>query len=390
MAAPWDAVDILERSAAAGLILGSSGAWEFSSWMRVPSSAFNGFDIVASRPILQGEAVIREAPLLQAPTPDQSQQGWASEVLKAFCKATPEVQARVLATSASGNDGEKAGESAMAKMLSDTASEVAFCAGQPWRQAAVTISDADLQRVCMIWNLNSYAFGERQGAHFEVGCMLNHACDNNVCYASEDESGKGGTPTHGIWVARRDIAAGESLCANYIGELASFMSTPARREMLLSSKLFKCLCSLCRAADDPRRHVPCPGCHIRAGDECALPFDVTRGEGRVHYATPSSAEPGAHWLCPRCPERKWSVESVIPGPVSMGGLTGRAWERVLETNVMHFEQHCAAVLTSGDRRAIQEDATGLLDLVVRSVGRKHWTAVRLAAIADQASWKVAG
>ena len=81
---------------------------------------------------------------------------------------------------------------------------------------------------------------------------------------------------------------------------------------------------------------------------------------------------------------------MIPGPVSMGGLTGRAWERVLETNVMHFEQHCAAVLTSGDRRAIQEDATGLLDLVVRSVGRKHWTAVRLAAIADQASWKVAG
>ena len=65
MAAPWDARDILERSAAAGLVLGGSGAWEFSSWMRVPSSTFNGFDVVASRPILLGEVIMREAPLLE-------------------------------------------------------------------------------------------------------------------------------------------------------------------------------------------------------------------------------------------------------------------------------------------------------------------------------------
>ena len=64
----------------------------------------------------------------------------------------------------------------------------------------------------------------------------------------------------------------------------------------------------------------------------------------------------------------------------MGGLAGREWEIVLENNVMHFERHAEAALASGGGRAIEEDAQGLLDIVARSVGSKHWTVVRLASI----------
>jgi hypothetical protein len=387
MEAP-DARDLLEHSTAAGVVLVGGAAWQFSCWVRVPSATFHGYDVVAVRPILKGEVIIHEAPLLEALTPDENQQrGWASEVLRAYCEAPPHVRARVLATSASGSeDWEKAGEAGN-KMHADAASEVAYCAEQPWRRAAAPlVDDETLQRVCLIWNLNCYAYGAKRAALFELGCMLNHSCDSNVCYTStsEAESGRShGARSHGTWVASRDCAAGESLCSNYIGEHATYMSTPARRDMLLSSKLFTCECSLCRAADDPRRLVPCPGCHSRNGVECELPIGVARGKGRVNYATPSSAEPGAHWLCPRCPGRMWSIERVIPGPKSMG-VTGRAWERMLETNVMQFEQHAEGALAAGAGRAIEEDAAGMLDVVARSVGCKHWTAARLAAIVEGA------
>ena len=70
----------------------------------------------------------------------------------------------------------------------------------------------------------------------------------------------------------------------------------------------------------------------------------------------------------------------MPGPVSMGGVAGREWEKMIENNVMHFERHADEALSSGEGRAIEVDAEGMLDIVARSLGSKHWTAVRLASI----------
>ena len=67
----------------------------------------------------------------------------------------------------------------------------------------------------------------------------------------------------------------------------------------------------------------------------------------------------------------------------MSPLTGRAWERTLETNVLHFEDYAQKVLALGNvgrARALLEDAQGMEEIVARSVGSKHWTTLRLAEI----------
>ena len=66
----------------------------------------------------------------------------------------------------------------------------------------------------------------------------------------------------------------------------------------------------------------------------------------------------------------------------MGGLTGRAWERVLECNVLHFEQRALQMLAQGLGNSIADEAKGMHELVAKSVGSKHWTTSRLAEIVD--------
>ena len=163
------------------------------------------------------------------------------------------------------------------------------------------------------------------------------------------------------------------------------MSTPARRDALLSSKLFKCVCTKCVNTADPNRQVPCPGCHKRDGDEKEFSLAVAHGRGTIHYASPASAEPGARWTCGRCAKTSsWSAEQVMPGPHSSGGLAGRAWEQVVERHVLHLdakvEEAEESADTSGSNGAIEAEAIQLHELVARSLGSKHWTTVRLVGI----------
>ena len=190
-----------ERRQADGLLVLSSGkaasSWSFSSWRRVSSAAYGGFDLVASRDIREGEIIVRESPLLHAAAPDHNEAGWATNFLKSFCAASKAVRIAVLATHAVGQH-EAAAASAYHEMHNGAVDEVALCTDLPWRLACPEILDSTLCDVCLIAQLNSYAFG-----------------------------------------------AG-------------------------------------RIPD-------------------------------IHYAAPSSAEPGAHWLCGRCgPRRRWDMEQVLP------------------------------------------------------------------------------
>ena len=111
----------------------------------------------------------------------------------------------------------------------------------------------------------------------------------------------------------------------------------ARRDALLASKVFTCMCTKCTANEDPKRHVPCPLCHPRGnGEERELEPSVALATVRVSYAEPSSAveDGGAHWRCARCPTRRFTDAEVLPGPKSGGGLMGRAWERLLERHIL--------------------------------------------------------
>jgi hypothetical protein len=159
---------------------------------------------------------------------------------------------------------------------------------------------------------------------------------------------------------------GEQLTTNYLGNAgcAPFMSTPARRHALLTSKLFTCACARCVDAADPTRSVPCPGCHPRtasAASEHELSTEVALEKVAVHYAAPLASSDGARWACEHC-HKTWSAEAVLPGPGSGdagagagGGLTGRAWEAVVEQHVLNL-----------DRRWMEDARWGLLQAKLAS------------------------
>ena len=204
---------------------------------------------------------------------------------------------------------------------------------------------------------------------------MNHACDANVRFSSTERDGRG------CFIARRDVAVGESLCTNYIGEMTDVMSTPLGVMLSSASKLFTCQCAKCRTAADPLRHVPCPAA-IRARVECSLPASIAAGrrcimrircpQNQVHSGCVTTVRRvAAHGRL----RMSWSGRAP-------GGLTGRPWEVVLERNVLHFDakhSRCCAWLGA----ALVEQAEGLHEAVSRSVGSRHWTTRRLAEILEE-------
>lgn len=351
------------------------------TWERRYSNAL-GYHLIATRKIREGEIVLDELPLISGESADHGNNdpGWAKSCLREFCSAPRTTQMVVLSMFA----GES-GTLEYDEVYADAQREVALCAKLPWRVAASRLSDTALTRVCLIFQLNGYCFRGNRIALFEAGCTMAHSCDSNVRYSSQTHSGLGS------FVARRDVALGECLTTNYLGDYSGFMSTPARRQALLSSKCFSCRCSRCTDPSDPLRHVPCPGCHPRTRGEHELPVSVALSAAGVpvNYAVPCGSEADASWWCKHC-SSSWSVEQVLPGPASQGVASGRAWERVVEQHVLNLDKRWMMLNEAGkagksaQRRkdaaealAVHEEVTSLHGLVARSVGSRHWTTRRL-------------
>lgn len=353
-------------------------------WKRSPAL---GSYLVARERLRDGDVVSSESPLLAAPSTEHgtNEPGWATHMLRTFCDAPPETRAAVLGMFAGDSSyGAVNAEVAVAhaRLTAQATEEVARCAPLEWRRARRAVSDASLQRACRVFALNQYDYtraggdGRACGALFTLGCAMNHSCAPNVRYSSSL------VPGRATFLAAGDIAAGEELTTNYLGEYGAFMSTPARRAALRASKLFECQCARCCSADDPARAVPCPGCHTRNSGEQQLATDVALGTVAVHYAVPLSSEAGARWACAHC-GRSWAEETVLPGPDSQGRLAGRAWEAVVEQHVLSLDRQWIEAgrgKQAAAAAALADASEGLHTLVAHSLGSRHWTTQRLREI----------
>lgn len=118
--------------------------------------------------------------------------------------------------------------------------------------------------------MNSHTYGDT-AAVFELGSKFNHSCgaDENVLYRWQRPLGTSSLQAaeKGVFVATRDVEAGDELLVNYTGML---MSTPQRRSWLQETKFFRCECRLCSGSVDMLRALPCPACGSRRGSDGSL------------------------------------------------------------------------------------------------------------------------
>lgn len=350
------------------------------SWKRCYSRD-EGYHLVATRYIHEGEIILSELPILSAKAPSANVPGWAQASLCAFCKASTATQKAVLCLHSGSSHASCIEEYAVAKRL--ISEEVQRCASKAWRTARAHIADSVLERVCLVIMLNAYAFGSKSDlmAIFATATAMNHSCEANVRADSSVQ------PGCGCFLAKRAIHQGEALTTNYIGGLVALMSTTARRQALLASKLFVCRCRRCCEDADVGRRVPCPVCHPRQrslGGDCEFSKEVALGRVLVHYAMPLSGEPDALWWCEHC-EQTHDDAAVMPGPMSQGGLAGRNWETVVEQHVLNMDRMWCdrGSMALGELQLLFGEARDLFTSVSLSMGNQHWTTRRLHEILSE-------
>ena len=305
----------------------------------------------------------------------------AQASLRVFCKASNATQKAVLSLHSGSSHASCIKEYALAKRL--VSEEVERCASKAWRKVRADITDSVLERVCLIIMLNAYAFGDESEnmAIFATATAMNHSCEANVRADSSVEPGRG------CFLAKRPIHEGEALMTNYIGDLVALMSTPARRQALLTSKMFVCQCQRCCEDADVGRRVPCPACHPRErslGGDYEFSKEIALGRVPVHYAMPLSGEPDALWRCEHC-EQTHDDAAVMPGPTSQGGLAGRSWETVVEQHVLNLDRMWCdrGDMFSGELQHLFGEARDLFTSVSLSMGNQHWTTRRLHGILSE-------
>ena len=386
--------------------------------------------VVATRAYRCGEVVIEERPLIDAQNDTGESEDWAEPRLRAFCAASAELQAEVLKMhSGAGNEPNS-------RMQNDVATQVRRCAGALWREG---VSDATLEKVCLIFLLNAYPVGADSSrvALFALCSKVAHSCVANLAYSPcEIDATPAGSVSAGSMTAKRDIVAGETLSTNYLGDASKHMSTPARREALLGasacrdsltsdglpsslclcllltacrltpladSKLFSCMCPRCAdLGEDTLRRIPCAKCHPRGADgllpdAVAFGRERTLSDGtafRVRYAAPrrsALAATSAHtWHCSHCASVSDDV-AILPSGRGTRGLSGRASEQQVEQYVHGLDQLCSSTLSTGgaslrlaEGDMLYQQMKMLDGLVSRRVGAQHWASVRLRALMEKA------
>jgi len=203
-----------------------------------------------------------------------------------------------------------------------------------------------------------------QTALFYLGSRLNHSCESNSHYTGNRIPGKG------CHVALTPIEEGALITTNYLGDDA-MMSTPMRRWVLSSQKLFHCECTRCMRPDETRV-VPCPGCHPRVsnGGSWTLPPDLDIEGAR--YISPSRA--ADEWYCEGC-ARTWNADAVFPG---VGELSGMDMENRVERVVYNLNKELDANVETSYSQICE-----LLQLAAGVLGMRHWATVKMLDIQTQ-------
>jgi hypothetical protein len=230
---------------------------------------------------------------------------------------------------------------------------------QTVRQAALQSHDVQqnfAEQAGMIYLLNSHAFPNNASAFFALCSKINHDCEGNSRFTV-------GADGLGRVVACRQIAAGEEITQNYIGDLV-IGSSLFRQSVLQESKLFQCKCIRCRSPDFARR-VPCPVCHPRTEDN-TIDADVGLEIEEVAYMT-FHPEPQGQWFCDTC--EKWlSTADVEPALVMM-----QAFESILPQKYQHCIKNGVLLGQSISEQDCAEDYAGC----IASLGAQHWLTVAL-------------
>ena len=227
-----------------------------STGLAMRTSSVFGRYLVAARAFRAGEALFDECPLIEAERESALRadgKAWAEPSLRAFCAAPAAIQSAVLKMQGELCDGSKGSEDGSGDpIVMDVAAQVGLCTGKHWRRGT---SDDDLTHCLTSFNLNAWPFGNDRHALFALGSKFAHSCNANVRYdfirgaagAAGGAGGGGGkargggaasSSAHGVgrfgvgrFSAKRDIAIGEMVTTNYLGEndfLTAWMSTPAR------------------------------------------------------------------------------------------------------------------------------------------------------------------
>ena len=272
---------------------------------RLTSRPGLGVTLEATRPILPGELILSDTPLLVASSASSlspaarvryEEAGDSGDynlddllILHAFVRAGERVRRRVL----EGFCAEECCEPGHAMLLD--AERCAAWARTHDAAASGQHGAADLARACVVFTLNCFghlADGVTGGAPtlFWLASKFTHRClrPNSVFH------GEGGR----LHVrAVRPIAKCDVLTISYLGVWAH-CAAPLRRGLLMRTKGFRCRCEDC-AAPDVMRSLPCPACAPRDG-ATGLLVRAERTRGTAGCGARRQAT---------CPER--SVEDVF-------------------------------------------------------------------------------
>lgn len=126
------------------------------------------------------------------------------------------------------------------------------------KAALVYEKSVDIIRLVLILARNSHPCGGGGVGLFRLGAIFNHSCRNNV-------RTRPGTGRHRIWYAGEDIAKGTELTASYIDQChpVLLMDTERRRQYLMATKLFHCVCDRCQDPLSLESCLPCPQCRVQ-------------------------------------------------------------------------------------------------------------------------------
>lgn len=251
---------------------------------RVEDSAEQGRVLVASKAFEIGEHVLVETPLISWP----SGENYTTKFLDALCDADEPTRAAVVEMF---HPALTTDDDSVRELRTEAATWLA--AGE--RPSYMTLDY--VHSALLVKKLNAHSFqAATRIALFEVGSKASHSCYPNCAYSSRD------VPGHLVVKAIRPISPGDQITISYIGDVF-LKSTADRREELLETKLFNCMCSRC-IAPDPLRAMPCvvDDSHTMFVESSPSPSD----EGVF----------GERWVCTRedcraSPEDKKSLDMLI-------------------------------------------------------------------------------
>ena len=228
------------------------------------------------------------------------------------------------------------------------------------------ISSELIFKCLSIANLNAHSFypndsEPNRAALFPAAAIISHSCRPNTIYAIEQSCIE--------YYAARPIRCGEEITSTYLSwsDLVT-CTTAQRREKLLASKDFVCLCARCEGPD-LGRGVPCRrgsgsgsgGGSPRSCSGVSYPSCSGSGRGR------GSGGPQCQWLCAACGSRKKSVQSGV--------------ERDLEQEHQRLLRDCSLSSSSSSSSSTEWDL--LAEAAAQQLSPAHSVTVRtvLAAAA---------